>query len=234
MIAYHRNKELKRSIIAELEAHRAADRLVKGRYWENGKGCAVGCTIKSGNHSLYESKFGIPQSLARLEDAIFEGLPNQLAQHWPVRFMSSINVGADLSLVQWHILTWIVQRANPDPDAVVQRVLDGLAMLASGLPWPDANAAAADAAYVYASSSDVSSYTASSYAASSAAASAAASSAASSAAAFAKAADVAADAAASASSASASASSAAARCAAREKYWSDLADQLVRLIGECN
>jgi hypothetical protein len=45
LIAYHNDPDLRVRIIAELEAHRAADRLVKGQYWEGGKGCAVGARL---------------------------------------------------------------------------------------------------------------------------------------------------------------------------------------------
>ena len=240
MIAYHGNKELKRSIIAELEAHRAADRLVKGRYWENGKGCAVGCTIKSGNHALYESMYGIPRILARLEDVIFEKLPNTLSQHWPVRFMSSINVGADLSLVQWHLLGWIVRRANPTPDAVVQRVLDGLDLRAQGLAWPDAYSAANAAratAYAYAADANfaVAAAVAAAYAASVAAAAdaradaraadyAGVDAARATAYTYAAVANLAADAADVANAANAD---------ARKIFWGELADRMVRLLKDC-
>lgn len=94
LIAYHNDPSIKTAIISELEAHRAADQIVQGQYWANGKGCAVGCTVKSANHAEYEPRFGIPEMLARLEDVIFEGLPNSDAQNWPVEFMAAIEPGA--------------------------------------------------------------------------------------------------------------------------------------------
>ena len=106
--AYHGDPAAKAAIIAQLEAHRAADQLVRGQYWESGKGCAVGCTLHSGNHAEYEPRFGIPVALAHLEDRIFEGLPNARAMLWPVEFMASIPVGADLSRVQWQFLHWLL------------------------------------------------------------------------------------------------------------------------------
>lgn len=44
LIAYHGDESVKAAIIAQLERHKAADELVKGPYWDGGKGCAVGCT----------------------------------------------------------------------------------------------------------------------------------------------------------------------------------------------
>ena len=113
MLAYHSDNTIKTNILLQLEAHRAADQLAKGRYWEGGKGCAVGCTVHSGDHSEYERRFGIPQVLARLEDRIFEGLPNELSQVWPIRFMSVIEPGADLAMVWPRFALWLLTEEVP-------------------------------------------------------------------------------------------------------------------------
>ena len=97
--AFHNDPKIKEKYLARVIAHREADQLVKGRYWEGGKGCAVGCTVHSSSHAAYEKDLGIPQVLARLEDRIFENIPNDLALTWPERFLSAIGVGADLSKV---------------------------------------------------------------------------------------------------------------------------------------
>ena len=115
MYAYHNDRAIKSAILAQLAAHREADELVKGKYWENGKGCAVGCTIHSDDHTEYEVRFGIPHMLARLEDCIFEGLPNGSAKQWPERFMSSINPGADLSRIGWQFLHWLLTDTAVNP-----------------------------------------------------------------------------------------------------------------------
>ena len=99
MHAFHNDATLKATYLARVRAHRAADQLIHGQYWEHGKGCAVGCTIHSGHHADYETVLGIPRILARLEDGIFEGLvaPQDLA--WPEQFLDAIPVGADLRMV---------------------------------------------------------------------------------------------------------------------------------------
>ena len=160
MQAYHNDPAQKTAIIATLEDHAAHDRLVKGKYWEGGKGCAVGCTIQSSNHAEYEPRFGIPQMLARLEDTIFEGLPNADAMRWPVRFMSAIPVGADLSLVGWQFLHWLVgdtleRYTDPKTRAACQAALDIVGMRARGEPVSSDAAYAAYAAYA-ADAADVS------------------------------------------------------------------------------
>src|SRR5690242_10649791 len=153
MLAYHNDPSIKDAILAQIYAHALADELIKGQYWEDGKGCAVGCTIHSDNHAEYEPRFGIPQMLARLEDAIFEGLPNEDAKAWPQRFMGSISVGADLSLVGWKFLHWLLtdEKVNPGinhstvRDAVKQ-CADVLVPLTKGQPVDVGARSAADSA----------------------------------------------------------------------------------------
>jgi hypothetical protein len=153
LTAYLDNPQIKTDILAQLEAHRQADQIIKGRYWENGKGCAVGCTIHSGDHAEYERCFGIPQMLARLEDTIFEGLPNRKAKDWPVRFMSAIRPGADLSRVGWQFLHWLLtdEKVNPGINhplvrEVVKQCADLLAPLMKGLPVAGRSARSAESA----------------------------------------------------------------------------------------
>ena len=74
MKSYHNDSKIKEAILLQLCQHYDADEIIKGIYWEKGKGCAVGCTIYSGNHAEYEDRFGIPKVLARLKDKYFEEL----------------------------------------------------------------------------------------------------------------------------------------------------------------
>lgn len=113
--------------------HRDNDELVKGQYWEGGKGCAIGCTIYSGRHEEYETRFGIPQMLAHLEDRIFEGLPNAKAKEWPIRFMSAIEPGADLSRVGWQFLHWLLTDETVNPGIAHPLVRDSVKQCADVL-----------------------------------------------------------------------------------------------------
>lgn len=108
MKAYHGDYELKAQVMKELAEHREADRLVKGRYWENGKGCAVGCLVKSDDHELFSERYGIPVELVYLNDRTFERLENHLSQQWPERFMGNIEPGADLSKVHLRFIYWLL------------------------------------------------------------------------------------------------------------------------------
>lgn len=219
MLAYHNNPELKAQIIATLEQHRLADELVKGQYWEGGKGCAVGCTIKGSNHQKYEPIFGIPQTLARFEDKIFEGLPNNLAMAWPTRFMLAIKPGADLRRVQWGFLAWCVVRTNPAPSKVTASIIGGLYSKYAGKAWVGLKK---DKAYDDAAVAANAAYYAAYYAANAAHHTAVAA---------ANAANAAVAAVAAANAAVAAVSAAAANAAVgRENFWITASDELIRLI----
>ena len=160
MLAYHNDAKLKKSVINEMAMHRKADELVQGYgYWNGGKGCAVGCLLKSGNHAEYETKFGIPEMLARLEDSIFEGLPKAKAQKWPERFLKAIKAGADLSTVGWEFqhrlqinnLKFAKKQKFPD-DVInaIKLVIDVLEPMAKGKKVNQSAARSAEsAAYEY-------------------------------------------------------------------------------------
>lgn len=172
MQAFNNDPNLKAGLLREVQKHRLADQIVKGSYgeFEDGKflGCAVGCSIHSYNlltgqtlrtseHKVYE-QFGIPRMLARIEDGIFEELPEQECILWPERFFNAIRVGADLSSVWPQFTQWlltdpehgVIKYARTDEQRVViQRVSDLYAMGAKATREARyAAACAVDAAYV--------------------------------------------------------------------------------------
>jgi hypothetical protein len=231
----------KPAFIAELAEHAAQDRIVQGQYWENGKGCAVGCSLHSvqqrlglariayDDHALYETYLGIPRILARLEDRIFEGLEPAEARLWPMRFAEAVQPGADLSGVWHQFAPWLLREIalpavsdkHPQQRAAIVAVAEGFETNWSTLSPGEARrlAAAYAAAYAYAYAYAAAAYA---YAADAAAADAAAAAAAD--AAYAAAA---ADAAAAAAAAYAAA---AARRSARHKAYNSMAAKLCELI----
>jgi hypothetical protein len=151
MLAFVGTAVSKQDMLAQLEVHAEADELIKGHYWEDGKGCAIGCVLESirkirgyktidhTSHGTAEDETNIPEMVWHLVDSIFEGLPNASAKEWPMRFTRSIACSADLSLVGWQFLHWLLtdKRVNPgiDHDLVrdaVQRCADVLAPIAKG------------------------------------------------------------------------------------------------------
>ena len=108
MKAFHNDSLIKEKYITRVQEHYQADEIIQGQYWQNGKGCAVGCTIHSYIHNKYESELGIPENIAHLQDLIFESLPNKLAKQFPLEFLSSIKVGADLKNVKNLFTIWML------------------------------------------------------------------------------------------------------------------------------
>lgn len=54
LIAFHGKQSIKDKLLAQLQAHYEADEIIKGIYWENGKGCAVGCTVLRIYQMIYQ------------------------------------------------------------------------------------------------------------------------------------------------------------------------------------
>jgi hypothetical protein len=116
MLAFHNDPAIKQKYLDRVRAHRLADEIVQNYgYWRDGKGCAVGCTLHSGDHLAYETELGIPVMLARIEDVVFEGLPVEAAREWPERFLAAAPIGADLSRVGWRLLHWLLTDETVNP-----------------------------------------------------------------------------------------------------------------------
>src|SRR5579872_2646397 len=99
-LAFHNDPELRAKTIAEMKEHRRMDDFLQGYgYWKDGKGCHIGCLVKSSNHWEVESRFGIPVKIAFLFDSLFEGQSVSRAKEFPVRSLEAIRCGADLSMV---------------------------------------------------------------------------------------------------------------------------------------
>jgi hypothetical protein len=108
LIAYHGQQSIKDKYIARMQEHVRQDQLIQGTGWEDGKGCAVGCTFDSYDHSRGPEEIGVPEVLLHLEDVIFEGLSSDLAAQWPLRFLSAIRPGSDLSRVHHQFFAWLL------------------------------------------------------------------------------------------------------------------------------
>ena len=94
--AFHGDPKIKAKYLARVRRHAAADELVQGTGWADGKGCAIGCTLDAYDHTRYPVELGIPVEMAYLEDAIFELLPSADAHAWPEAFLRAIPLGSDV------------------------------------------------------------------------------------------------------------------------------------------
>ena len=89
---------VKADMLGQLRQHYEADEIIQGHYWEYGKGCAVGCLTHDpmGGHEKFPELFGLPKQFAYLIDAVFEGLPSDVAKEWPLNVIEAVPVGAVL------------------------------------------------------------------------------------------------------------------------------------------
>ena len=161
MLAYSHPLVTREAFLAELQRHADADQIVKGQYWKDGRGCAVGCSLNSisrllvdgsvprDDHERLAEILGTPPQLAYLEDTIFEGLPVALARQWPMRFSNAIQQNADLSNVWPQFAAWMLREialpaalGRPNCEAAIERVARGYET-----GWQSDTARAADAAY---------------------------------------------------------------------------------------
>jgi hypothetical protein len=154
LVAFHNDPAIKAKYLARVRQHREADHLIKGTGWEYGKGCAIGCTLEAYDHSRYPIELGIPEIIARLEDRIFEGLPNEKAMAWPERVLEAIRPGADLNGIWPKFAVWLmvderhgVIRFAGDREGVRAAILGVADLYKSGWPTAPRAAAAAHAAY---------------------------------------------------------------------------------------
>src|ERR1700674_3593048 len=109
LLSYLGDPAVKTKYLERVRAHARADEIVKGQYWEDGKGCAVGCTIHSNKHDRYETELGMPAWLALLEDSLFENLPNGEAKAFPEQFLKAVPVGINLEPVKWQFCSYLME-----------------------------------------------------------------------------------------------------------------------------
>jgi hypothetical protein len=107
-LTFHDDPAVKDLLLARIGAHEQADAIARGAYekWNGGvKRCAVGCSLRDLSergdepedwHRAMEDVLGVPYWLARLEDHVFEHLPDELAKGWPRRFSEALPVGVSL------------------------------------------------------------------------------------------------------------------------------------------
>ena len=90
--------------IERMKAHMVADELVRGVGFEDGKGCAVGCTFDEYDHYLFQNLLGVPEWMARILDSIFEGMDLEKSKTFPLLFLeaskAAVEREADLDQIE--------------------------------------------------------------------------------------------------------------------------------------
>ena len=133
----------------QVAAHVAADSIAQGIYWDEGskRGCFIGCLAHSNDPEINEQTYGLPVLVQRIAESIFEALPDDEAKAFFAALPDAVGCdGKDLSKVGWQFLAAEL-RALPAQTAEIQVVIDpviaGMDLLASGQEWADAAAGAA-------------------------------------------------------------------------------------------
>jgi hypothetical protein len=128
----------------EVQRHVEADQVEQGSY----DTCFIGCLANSKNAPEFiESKYGIPVMLCRIAGAIFEGLSADEAPLFFAAFPAAVKSdGKDLSRVVWQFLAAelrLLPSVEPEVQAIINPVIDGIGLLAEGKEWPEKDAKAA-------------------------------------------------------------------------------------------
>lgn len=115
MIAWYGEQKLKDAALARLREHRRLDHLAQGVYFQDGRGCHLGCLTHtdSGAHEATERMFGLPQRVAYWLESVFEGLPSDRCAWWVITSTEAIPVGADLSLCHHELAAWLLGPESP-------------------------------------------------------------------------------------------------------------------------
>lgn len=123
MLSYHNDAAVKEKFQARFAAHRAADEVVQGTGFEEGRGCFVGCTLDNYDHAQFPVELGWPQWLAHLADSIFEGIPKSEAPQFGTDLLAAVPIGVDLEKVRFilavrrHEEQILRLAGNPEPYA---------------------------------------------------------------------------------------------------------------------
>ena len=131
----------------EVAAHVAADSIVQGTYWDSGNesGCFIGCLAKSADPTINEATYGLPVMVQRIAENIFEALHADEAKAFFAALPDAVSCdGKDLTKIGWQFLAVELRNLPKQPaeiQAVIDPVIAGMDLLASGQEWPAADAA---------------------------------------------------------------------------------------------
>lgn len=127
MLSYHNKQELKDKYVKQMIMHRKAGQLIKGKYWENGKGCAIGCLVYSDSHKQVEDEVGIPEWLVGLISFLFESIPNGDEVEFPEKTLKAIPVGKDLMVVKRKFFLFLLNDiCKNTEDKLVKQSIDDI------------------------------------------------------------------------------------------------------------
>ena len=108
MKSFFGKQDVKDNVLARINAHNAADELVRGETWDGKRGRAIGCSLNAYDHKAFESELGLPEWLAILEDTLFENMSVEKSKTWPRDVIEAIKPGAKIEKVKWQFCAFIL------------------------------------------------------------------------------------------------------------------------------
>lgn len=147
-----KNIDEMKAVVAD---HIAADQVVQGRYWENNRGCFIGCLTHSSKSQLVTHKFGMPLPLVCITERVFDRLTEKESVKFFADIPAAIDIdGKDLSLIHWQFLRDTLLRL-PKITSEIKTVIKGISLLAKGEKWNKEKVNAAASASVNAAAKSV-------------------------------------------------------------------------------
>lgn len=112
LLAFNNDQKVKDKYVKRMARHASADNFIQGRYWEDGKGCHLGCLMESSDPHEEVAEIGIDPRLSYLMDAIFEGLTNKEAKEFAANTIAKTPVGVDTTIVYAKFMVWLMKRVS--------------------------------------------------------------------------------------------------------------------------
>ena len=127
-LTWHNDPAVKAFYVERMRRHQEQDDLIQGTFGEQlpggWKGCAVGCVIDFNTekhpfqtttpHRAMFKRTGIPLWLCRAVDDLFESCDFAYARQFPLRLLTAIPVGSDLSTVKEEFRESLEEEAGKD------------------------------------------------------------------------------------------------------------------------
>lgn len=130
MLSYHNDPLVKQKYIARFATHRAADAVVQGLGYLNGRGCFIGCTLETYSRAQFKIELGWPLWLVQVAEQIFENLPRDKAPQFGTDILQAVPVGIDLEPVKWRLAIARMDRLIAQQELLlypeVNKVIDNL------------------------------------------------------------------------------------------------------------
>ena len=108
--AYFGSEEVKARYVKRMEDHIKADELIRNVGFEDGKGCAVGCTLDRYSHKGFEDELGIPEWVAHLIDTLHENTSSDVWPTFSINFLKAVKPGVNLELIKPQFIKFILWR----------------------------------------------------------------------------------------------------------------------------